>query len=215
MAGGGTTQLAAHKIRDKVCRIAAPLMDAAPEELEIGAGNIYLRKAPERTFPLKEIARMAHLTPHQLPEGEEAGLEVTQHYDPPPVTFANSAHVALVEVDSRTGQVCLLRYAVVEDCGNRINPMIVEGQVQGGVSHGIGNVLYEELAYNEDGQLLTPPLWITWFQRHWRFRISRSNTWSHHRPLPWGGSRGWGKAAPLLLQRPSSMGWSMPYRLWE
>ena len=83
------------------------------------------------------------------------GLDATAHYEPPPSTHANATHIALVEVDSDTGKVTLLRYIVVEDCGTIINPTVVDGQIQGGVAQGIGTALYEHALYDENGQFLT------------------------------------------------------------
>ena len=93
-----------------------------------------------------------------LPRDEEPGLEATAHYEPPPSTHANSTHLAVVEVDVETGHVSLVRYVVVEDCGTIINPLVVDGQIQGGVAQGIGMALYEQAVYDDTGQLLTGTL---------------------------------------------------------
>jgi carbon-monoxide dehydrogenase large subunit len=116
---------------------------------------VQLRGSPSRGLTIREVARRANFEPHLLPPGVEPGLEVTRRYMPPdPGSFSSSAHGAHVEVDLETGDVELLRYVVVEDCGTIVNPMIVDGQVHGGVAQGIGGALYEHLAYGDDGNLL-------------------------------------------------------------
>ena len=110
---------------------------------------------------VRDVARLAHHRPERLPEGIlPADFSSTQSYDAPPGygTFTNSAHVAIVEVDVRTGFVTILRYIVVEDCGRMINPLVVDGQVHGGTAQGIGGALLEHLVYDDRGQLLSPTL---------------------------------------------------------
>jgi len=156
VVSGGALILAARKVREKVLRIAARLLEAAAEDLVIEGGRISVRGVPSRAVAVREVARAAYQpAAGLLPDGVEPGLEATQYYDPPPATFSNGAHLAVVEVDAETGQVALLRYVVVEDCGRMVNPLIVEGQVHGAVAQGIGNALYEDLAYDAQGQPLT------------------------------------------------------------
>ena len=109
---------------------------------------------PETSLTLKEIA-FAAWTAHNLPEGMEPGLEATYVYDPPNFSWPSGAHVAIVEVDTETGAVELLRYIAVDDVGTVINPMIVEGQIHGGLAQGVAQALYEEAIYDDDGNLLT------------------------------------------------------------
>ena len=110
-------------------------------------------------MPLQDIAHLLVVqAPAGLPEDEEPGLEATAHYTPPPWTHANATFLATVEVDIETGYVQLLRLIAVEDCGTIINPMVVDGQIQGGVAQGIGTALYEQTVYDENGQLLTGTL---------------------------------------------------------
>jgi carbon-monoxide dehydrogenase large subunit len=105
---------------------------------------------------LADVARLAYRPASgTLPAGVDPALEATQHYEPPPATFSNGAHLAVVDVDPETGLVEIVRYVVVEDCGRMVNPMIVEGQTQGAVAQGIGTALYEEFAYDDGGQPLT------------------------------------------------------------
>jgi len=156
VASGGALILASRKVREKIMRIAAHSLEAAAEDLMIERGEISVRGTPTRKVTVREIARAAYKPSSSMfPPGTEPGLEATHYYDPPPATFSNGAHLAVVDVDAETGQVDILRYLVVEDCGTMVNPMIVEGQVHGGVAQGIGNALYEELVYDGDGQLLT------------------------------------------------------------
>lgn len=155
VAGGGAVITAARKVREKMLRIAAHLLEVSPADLEIVPGKVQVRGVPAKSVAVKEIARAAVFSAWKLPPGEDPGLEGTHYYDPPPVTFANATHLAEVRVDIETGRVEIVRYVVVEDCGKMINPMIVEAQVVGGVAQGIGNALYEHLQYDDDGQLLT------------------------------------------------------------
>jgi carbon-monoxide dehydrogenase large subunit len=146
---------AALEVRDKAIRIAAHLMEAAPEDLEMEGGTISVRGTPARSTTLAEVAKTAYQQSDALPPGMEPGLEVVARYKAPPVMFSNACHACTCEVDAATGRVTLTRYVVSEDCGVMINPMVVEGQIAGGVVQGIGGVLYENLVYDEDGNPLT------------------------------------------------------------
>ena len=156
--GGGAAILAARTVRDKVVLIAAHLLEAAPVDLEVTGAAVSVRGAPGRAVSLAEVARVAHLETQRLPAGMEPGLEATRFYDPIRGTFAAGAQAAIVEVDAETGAVRILRYACVEDTGRIINPLIVEGQVQGAIAQGIGGALAEHLVYDDAGQLLTGTL---------------------------------------------------------
>ena len=156
VVSGGALVLAARRVRHKIARIAAHMLEAAPSDLVIDGGTIAVRGAPGRTVTVTDVARLAYRpAAGTLPEGVDPALEATQYYDPPPATFSNGTHLAVVEVDAETGQVDILRYVVVEDCGRMVNPMIVEGQLRGAVAQGIGNALYENFVYDETGQPLT------------------------------------------------------------
>lgn len=111
---------------------------------------------PDSGLPLAEVAAAAYLNPAALPPGTPAGLEVSERYRAPMLNFSNAAHACTVEVDPATGVVRILRYAVSEDCGNMINPMVVEGQIAGGVVQGIGGVFYEHMVYDADGNPSPP-----------------------------------------------------------
>lgn len=156
VVSGGALVLAARRVREKIVKIAGHMLEAAPEDLTIDGGTIAVRGAPGRTLTIAEVAGLAYRPAGgTLPPGVDPALEATQYYDPPPATFSNGAHVAVVEVDVETGLVTLVRHVVVEDCGRIVNPMIVDGQTHGGVAQGIGNALYEEIAYDDNGQPLT------------------------------------------------------------
>jgi carbon-monoxide dehydrogenase large subunit len=156
VTSGGATILAARDLKAKVARLAADMLEASPADIEVEAGRVFVRGSRRRTVAIRDVARRAAFEPDKLPDGEEPGLEVTRHFLPPdPGTFASSAHAAHVELDPDTGAVTILRYVVSEDCGTIVNPTIVEGQVQGGVAQGIGGALYEHLAYDEAGNLLS------------------------------------------------------------
>jgi carbon-monoxide dehydrogenase large subunit len=152
VVGGGATRLAAAKLAERLRTLAAHLLEAAPEDLELREGRAVVKGSPARGVPFRDIARMAYLETHRLPPGLDPGLECTATFDPPG-TFSNACHGALVEIEPGTGAVRIERYVVVEDCGVMVNPAIVEGQVRGGVAQGIAAALYEELVYSEDGQL--------------------------------------------------------------
>ena len=160
--GSGTAVIAGNScrnacavIRAKAIEIAAHLMEAAPDDLEIVDSRIAVRGTPTRSIPWTEVARISHLETARLPEGMEVGLEATATYKAPAFSWSNACHACTVEVDRATGVVSILRYVVSEDCGVMINPMIVEGQVAGGVVQGIGGTLYEHFVYDDDGNPLT------------------------------------------------------------
>ena len=152
---GGAAREASLEVRAKALQIAAHLLEAAPEDLEMEAGNIAVRGTPAKGVTLAEVARVALNSPAELPPEVTPSLEATVSYQAPPVTWSNACHVCTVEVDATTGRVEVLRYVVSEDCGVMINPMIVEGQVAGGVVQGIGGVLNEHFVYDDDGNPLT------------------------------------------------------------
>ena len=156
VAAGGALVLAARAVREKLLRIAAGLLEAAPEDLVVENGEVAVRGAPSRRLAVREVAVVAHRPAAGLPPGIEPGLEATRFYDPPLATFSPGAHLAVVDVDVETGEVRVVRYAVAEDCGRIINPVIVDGQSCGAVAQGIGNALYEELGYDDTGQPTGP-----------------------------------------------------------
>ncbi len=154
---GGAAKLAAGAVREQVMRVASHLMEAAVEDLDASNGQIFVR-GTDRRMSFKELARKVYVEFARLPKDLQQELEATRLYDPITGTTSCAAHIAIVEVDPITYQVQVLKYAVAEDCGRVINPMIVEGQVHGGVAQGIGAALLEEVVYSEDGQLMTGSL---------------------------------------------------------
>ena len=155
--GGGATKKAAAILAERVKEVAGHLLEAAPADLEIQDGNVLVKGSPEHHVSVAKVARAVHVEPHLLPEGEAGTLDASAGFDPPG-TFSNATHGVAVEVDPETGEVRIDRYVVVEDCGVVINPMIVEGQVRGGVAQGIAAALYERLVYDDEGQLVTSTL---------------------------------------------------------
>ena len=154
--GGGATALAAAEIHHKLMLIAAHNLEIDVSDLELRTGAIGVKGSPERLIPISTLARWAVLEPNHLPGGMLPGLQQTSFLDGiDQGVFSNACHAAVVRVDPELGRVDVLRYLVVEDCGRMINPMVVEGQVHGGVAQGIGSALLEELIYDSDGQLIT------------------------------------------------------------
>ncbi len=154
VVGGGALLTAARRLRERVLKIAAHLLEVSPADLELQGGLARARGAPGRSVTLAEIGHLAHYTPTRLPAGMEAGLTVTAAYDPPAGTWSNGCQAAVVEVSRETGEISLLRYLAVEDCGRAINPLVVAGQTIGGTVQGIGQALLEELRYDALGQPL-------------------------------------------------------------
>ena len=152
--GGESLARAAIKVQDKARRIAAHLLEAAPEDVELADGKYQVRGSPDKGLALGDISLAAYV-PENLPEGMEPGLEETNFYDPENFVFPFGAHAAIVEVDAETGKVDLKRYVCVDDCGPAINPMLIDGQVHGGIVHGVAQALYEQVVYDENGQLVT------------------------------------------------------------
>jgi CO/xanthine dehydrogenase Mo-binding subunit len=147
--------VAARKVRDKALTIAAAMLEASQDDLVMESGKLFVRGAPGRSLTLAEIAQAAHGRPGAtLPGGVTPGLEATDYFVPTGTIWSNGANIAVVEVDPETGGVKVLRYVVAHDCGKVINPMLVDGQIHGGVVHGISNALFEDLPYNEAGQPL-------------------------------------------------------------
>jgi carbon-monoxide dehydrogenase large subunit len=155
--GGTAVFMATERVIDKARKIAAHQMEAAEEDLDFVSGAFSVQGSPDRSMPLAAVAFEA-FTAHNLPEGMEPNLEATSHFDPVNFTFPFGTHLAVVEVDTETGGVRLLRYAAVDDCGNQINPLIVEGQIHGGIVQGIAQALWEEAVYDHEGNLVTSSL---------------------------------------------------------
>jgi len=155
--GGVAVSMAADDVLAKARRIAAHQLECAEEDLELVDGELRVRGTPTRAMTLQAVAFEA-FTAHDLPDGMEPNLFGQVTYDPPNFTFPFGTHVAVVEVDEETGMVELIDYAAVDDCGNQVNPMIVEGQVHGGIVQGAAQALWEEAVYDEAGNLRNPTL---------------------------------------------------------
>jgi carbon-monoxide dehydrogenase large subunit len=155
--GAEAAARAADKVADKAKRIVAHQLEAAPEDIEIAEGQFRVR-GTDKGMALADVSGIAHVRPELMPEGMEPALEENSFFDPENFVFPFGAHACEVEVDVETGKVRVTRYLAVDDCGNAINPMLVDGQVHGGVAHGIGQALYEQISYDENGQLVTGTL---------------------------------------------------------
>ena len=147
---GAAGAMAARKIRDKARKLAAHLLEVSPSDLEWETGKFYVKGAPQKSKTIQECAFAAY-TNH--PQGMEAGLEATHYYDPPNLTFPFGSYICVVDIDRGTGEVRVRRFVAVDDCGNIINPMIVDGQIHGGLTQGIGPALYEEISYDSEGNI--------------------------------------------------------------
>jgi aerobic carbon-monoxide dehydrogenase large subunit len=155
--GGTAVAMGCDKIIAKARSIAAHQMEVAEGDLEFANGTFSVKGSPDKAMPLAGVA-FAAFQAHNLPDGMEPNLTAETSYDPPNFTFPFGTHVCVVEVDEETGQVHLLRYVAVDDCGNQVNPLVVEGQVHGGIVQGLAQALFEEAVYDENGNLLTSTL---------------------------------------------------------
>ena len=173
VTAGNAMHAAALAVAEKAKRIAADQLEVDPADLELGGGAVRVRGAPDRNVPLAAVAILSNplryafgggaemATQFQarprpgppLADGERPGLEGTGYYSPPGSTWAAGCHAAYVRVDPRTFRLEILRYVVVHDCGRVVNPLVLEGQIEGGVGQGVGGAFYERLAYDEEGQL--------------------------------------------------------------
>lgn len=153
--GGGAAMLAGRDLKAKIVRIAAHLRESNADDLEAYRGQVFVKGQGAPLISIAEVARAAYFQNKKLPREIEPGLEATRYYDPYHGAASNATHAAVVEVDATTGEIHILKYVVVEDCGKVINPLVVEGQVWGGVAQGLGGAMYEHLVYDDNGQLLT------------------------------------------------------------
>jgi carbon-monoxide dehydrogenase large subunit len=152
--GGAAAIKAAGKVRDKARRYAAHMLEASVDDIEVDGANFRVKGSPDKVKTLQEIAFALDLG-FSLPEGMEPYLDETAYHDTPNCTWPFGTHIALVEVDEETGKVDLVRYVAVDDVGKKINPMIVDGQLHGGIVQGIGQALWEGAVYSDEGQLLS------------------------------------------------------------
>ena len=147
---GAATSMASRKIREKARKIAGHLLEVSEEDLEWEPGKFYVKGAPSKSKTIQEIAFAAYTN---LPPGLEAGLEAVHYYDPPNLTFPFGTYICVVDIDKGTGEVKVRRFVAVDDCGNVINPMIVEGQIHGGLTEGLAIAFMQEIAYDENGNI--------------------------------------------------------------
>ena len=151
--GGEAVAKATDKVVAKAKAIVAAELEAAPEDIEVADGKFSVRGSPDKGLAMADIAGIAYIG--AVPEGMEPGLEETTFYDPENFVFPFGAHACIVDVEPDTGKVKVVRYVAVDDCGRAINPLLIEGQVHGGVAYGIGQALYERVQYDAEGQLVT------------------------------------------------------------
>jgi carbon-monoxide dehydrogenase large subunit len=155
--GGVAVAMATDQVIAKARTIAAHQLECAEDDLELVAGELRVRGTPSKSMTLQEVAYGA-FTAHDLPDGVEPNLMAQVTYDPPNFVFPFGTHVAVVDIDEETGHVELVDYAAVDDCGPQVNPMIVEGQLHGGIVQGVAQALWEEAVYDDDGNLRNPSL---------------------------------------------------------
>ncbi|RMH75412.1 MAG: carbon-monoxide dehydrogenase large subunit [Calditrichaeota bacterium] len=191
---GAAAAKACGKVREKARKIAAHLLEAREEDLEWEPGKFFVKGAPDKSVTIQDVAFAAY-TNH--PPGMEAGLEAVHYYDPPNMTFPFGAYICVVDIDRGTGEVKIRRFVAVDDCGNIINPMIVEGQIHGGLTMGLAPALYEELVYDEQGNCISGSfmdyLLPTAVETpHWE--TDKTCTPSPHHPL---GAKGVGESATV------------------
>jgi carbon-monoxide dehydrogenase large subunit len=152
--GGSAVVQSCRKLKEKITTIAAHLLETQPERITWREGILAVKGSPKKSLPLADVAQAAYRA-RNLPKNVEPGLEAVSFYNPRSLSFPSGAHVCVVEVDRDTGEVQPLEYYAIDDCGRVINPLLVEGQIEGGIAQGLGQALYEELVFDENGQVLT------------------------------------------------------------
>jgi carbon-monoxide dehydrogenase large subunit len=191
---GAATAMISRKLRDKARKLAAHLLEAAEEDLEWERGKFFVKGSPERSKTIQEAAFAAYTN---LPEGMEPGLEGVHYYDPPNMTYPFGTYAVVVDVDKGTGQVKVTRMVAVDDCGVRINPMIVEGQIQGGLAEGYGIAFMELITFDAEGNCIGSNFMdylIPGSMETPKFEIGQTVTPSPHHPL---GAKGVGESATV------------------
>jgi aerobic carbon-monoxide dehydrogenase large subunit len=191
---GAAASIASRKVREKAKKIAAHLLEASEEDLVWEQGKFYVKGSPDRAKTIQEIALAAY-TDH--PPGMEAGLEAVNYYDPPNLTYPFGSYICVVDIDRGTGEVKVRRFVAVDDCGVRINPMVVEGQIHGGLAMGFAPALMEEISYDENGNIFGAN-----FQDYLlptavempRWEVGQTVTPSPHHPI---GAKGVGESATV------------------
>ena len=209
---GAAGAMAARMIRDKARKIAAHLLEVGEEDLEWEPGQFSVKGAPGKSVTIQDCAFAAYTN---LPEGMEPGMEATNYYDPPNLTFPFGTYICVVDIDRGTGEVSVRRFVAVDDCGNIINPMIVQGQIHGGLTQGLGPALYEEMTYDEDGNNLAGSFMD--YLVPTAVGDAGLGDWAYgdavRRIIRWG-RRGWGSRLRWGRRRPLRMRWWMRWRIW-
>jgi len=194
--GGAALMMSLGKVKDKAKRLAANVMDANPDDLVYEDGRISVKGSPDRGMSLAEISDVAH-NAVKLPPGEEPGLQAQSFFEPSNFTFPFGTHIAVVEIDKDTGKIRLARYVAVDDCGRIISPLLVAGQLHGGIAQGAAQALWEQVEYDEDGQLLTGTLMdyaVPTAEMFPRFELEHTETPTPVNPL---GAKGVGEAGTI------------------
>ena len=194
--GGTAIVMAADKVVDKARTLAAHQLEVAEDDLEFSDGTFRVAGSPDKEVAIQALA-FAAFTAHDLPDGMEPNLNASVTWDPPNFVFPFGTHIAVVEVDTETGKVDLVDYVAVDDCGNQVNPLIVEGQVHGGIVQGVGQALFEEAVYDEDGTLRNPSLMdylVPSAAELPSFRLDHTTTPSPTNPM---GAKGIGEAGTI------------------
>jgi carbon-monoxide dehydrogenase large subunit len=193
--GGSALVLSVDKLREKARRIAANLLEASLDDIELEGGRYRVKGAPDRSVTLDQIAANAYSG--RVPEDLEPGLETTDFFRPEDETFPFGTHIAMVEVVPDTGEVKMLRYISIDDCGFIVSPLLVEGQVHGGLAQGIAQALLEEIHYDENGQILTGTLMDYSIPKAERFIMFETDHTETRTPLNPLGAKGIGEAATI------------------
>jgi len=224
---GAAAVMAARKLKAKAKKIAAHLLEVSEDDLEWEIGKFFVKGAPEKAKTIQEIVFAAY-TNH--PQGMEAGFEATHYYDPPNLTFPSGAYICVVDIDRETAEIKVRRFVAIDDCGNIINPMIVQGQVHGGLTQGIAPAMYEELIYDDEGNILNGTLMdylVPTAVESPKWETGHIVTPSPHHPI---GAKGVGESATVgappaianaIVDALSPWGVShleipiTPYKLWK
>jgi carbon-monoxide dehydrogenase large subunit len=192
--GGAATAMVSRKLRDKAKKIAAHLLEASEADIEFDHGKFFVRGSPSKSKTIQDVAFAAYTN---LPDGMEAGLEGVTYYDPPNMTYPFGTYLVVVDIDRGTGQVKVRRMVAVDDCGVRINPMIVEGQIHGGLAEGFGIAFMELITFDEEGNCLGSNFTDYLLPTSWetpKFETYETVTPSPHHPI---GAKGIGESATV------------------
>jgi len=191
---GAATAMVSRRIREKAVKLAAHLLEAAEEDIEYADGRFFVKGAPENAKTIQDVAFAAYTN---FPDGMEAGLEGVYYYDPPNLTFPFGTYAVVVEVDADTGVWKVNRVVAVDDCGVRINPMIVEGQIHGGLTEGFGTAAMELITFDESGNCIGSTFMDYLLPTAWEtpaFELHETVTPSPHHPI---GAKGVGESATV------------------